>query len=162
VGSRFHFTLPFRLAPAGAARPTAALVVGRVYGAPLDVLLVEDNAVNEIIATRLLQKRGHLVTVAHNGREALTAVEHHAFDLALMDVQMPEMDGLEATCEIRRLELTSHRHLRIVAMTAHAMVGDKERCVAAGMDAYLSKPVAAVDLDAALASASALRPLPAA
>jgi CheY-like chemotaxis protein len=124
---------------------------------PLDILLVEDNSVNEIIARRVLEKRGHTVSSAHNGREAVALVEQHAFDLALMDVQMPVMDGLEATLEIRTRERASagHRHLRIVAMTANAMPGDRERCVAAGMDGYLTKPLVADELDQALDCAGA-------
>jgi PAS domain S-box-containing protein len=107
----------------------------------LRILLVEDNAVNQVLAVRLLEKRGHTVAVAGNGKEALLAVEKQSFDLVLMDVQLPEMDGIEATAAIRRREKTSGNHLAIVAMTAHAMVGDKERCLEAGMDDYISKPI---------------------
>jgi two-component system, sensor histidine kinase and response regulator len=107
----------------------------------LKVLLVEDNAINRELAVRLLKKRGHTISVAGNGNEALTAVEAEQFDVVLMDVQMPEMDGFEATAEIRRREVSSGKHLPIVAMTAHAMKGDRERCLAAGMDAYISKPI---------------------
>jgi signal transduction histidine kinase/CheY-like chemotaxis protein len=112
----------------------------------LHILLAEDNAVNQLVATRLLQKRGHTVVVAGNGREALAALDGGGadrFDLLLMDVQMPDMDGFEATAIIRGNEERSgaHSHLPIVAMTAHAMKGDQERCLAAGMDGYLSKPI---------------------
>jgi two-component system sensor histidine kinase/response regulator len=107
----------------------------------LRVLVAEDNAVNRTLVVKLLQKRGHQVTVAENGREALGALEREAFDVALMDVQMPELDGFEATAEIRARERTSGRRLPIVAMTAHAMKGDRERCLAAGMDGYVSKPL---------------------
>ena len=107
----------------------------------LRVLVAEDNAVNRTLVVRLLQKRGHQATVAANGREALSALEREAFDVVLMDVQMPELDGFEATEEIRARERTSGRHLSIVAMTAHAMKGDRERCLAAGMDGYVSKPI---------------------
>src|SRR6202022_1826283 len=106
----------------------------------LQILLVEDNAVNRVLAVRLLEKRGHTVAVAGNGKEALAALEKQAFDLVLMDVQMPEMDGFEATAALREKEKTTGIHLPIIAMTAHAMKGDRERCLAAGMDGYLSKP----------------------
>jgi signal transduction histidine kinase/CheY-like chemotaxis protein len=106
-----------------------------------NVLLAEDNVVNQRVAVGLLTRRGHTVTVANNGRETLAALEHDTFDLVLMDVQMPEMGGLEATAEIRQREQKTGGHLRIVAMTAHVMTGDRERCLAAGMDGYLSKPI---------------------
>jgi light-regulated signal transduction histidine kinase (bacteriophytochrome)/CheY-like chemotaxis protein len=112
----------------------------------LRILLVEDTAVNEILATRLLAKRGHEVTVARNGRAALEALEKQTPDLVLMDVQMPEMDGFEATAAIRSGERKTGKHIPIIAMTAHAMAGDKERCLEAGMDGYVSKPIRAHDL----------------
>ncbi len=105
------------------------------------ILLAEDNPVNQALAVRLLEKRGHTVVVAANGREALAALENEAFDLVLMDVQMPEMDGFEATAAIRKLEKAVGGHLPIIAMTAHAMKGDEERCLAAGMDGYIPKPI---------------------
>jgi len=123
---------------------TAALVTRhslRENATHLHILLVEDNAVNQVLAVRLLEKRGHGVTVAGNGKEALTALEKDSFDLVLMDVQMPEMDGFEATAAIRGLEKLSGNHLPIIAMTAHAMAGDRERCLQAGMDDYISKPI---------------------
>ena len=107
----------------------------------LSVLLAEDNAVNQMLAVRMLEKRGHTVTVAGNGREALAALEKKAFDILLMDVQMPEMDGFEATAAIRAREKSTGVHIPIVAMTAHTMKGDEERCLEAGMDAYISKPI---------------------
>ena len=113
----------------------------------LHILLAEDNPVNQKLALRLLQKRGHAVAVAGNGSEALAALEKSRFDLVLMDVQMPEMDGLEATIELRRRETSSGRHTPVVAMTALAMKGDKERCLEAGMDGYLSKPIRPEELD---------------
>jgi CheY-like chemotaxis protein len=112
-----------------------------VPGRPVKVLVAEDNVVNQRVAFGLLTKRGHTVTVANNGREALAALEREAFDLVLMDVQMPEMGGLEATAAIRQREAATGAHVRIVAMTAHVMTGDRELCVAAGMDGYLSKPI---------------------
>ena len=128
---------------------------------PLHILLAEDNVVNQRVAAGLLEKRGHRVTIANNGREALTVLAAQRVDLVLMDIQMPEMGGFEATQEIRRLEVVSGARLRIVAMTAHAMTGDRERCLAAGMDDYVSKPIdpatlfAAVEIGAAPATAPA-------
>jgi PAS domain S-box-containing protein len=116
----------------------------------LRVLLAEDNAVNRKVVTRLLEKRGHQVMVTTNGKEALAALKKDSFDLVLMDVQMPEMDGFEATRMIRRSEQGTTFHLRIVALTAHAMSGDRERCLEAGMDGYLTKPLGAPALDQVL------------
>jgi len=113
----------------------------RETGNHLRILLAEDNAVNQVLAVRLLEKRGHTVAVAGNGKEALAALEKQSFDLVFMDVQMPEMDGLEATAAIREKEKASGHHLPIIAMTAHAMAGDRERCLEAGMDDYLTKPI---------------------
>ncbi|MBI1818035.1 MAG: response regulator [Deltaproteobacteria bacterium] len=107
----------------------------------LRVLLAEDNAVNQKLAQRLLEKRGHTVRVASNGQEALAAFAAEAFDLILMDVQMPEIDGLEATAAIRARERVSGTHTPIIALTANAMKGDEERCLVAGMDGYVSKPL---------------------
>ena len=110
----------------------------------LQVLLVEDNKVNQLVAARLLEKRGHSVVIADNGREALQTLDQHGyggFDLVLMDLQMLEMDGLEATAIIRARETSSGTHLPIIAMTARAMEGDEARCIAAGMDGYVSKPI---------------------
>ncbi len=108
---------------------------------PLHVLLAEDNPVNQQLAVGLLSRRGHTVRVAGNGRLAVEALERERFDVILMDVQMPEMSGFEATAEIRRRERASGAHVPIVALTARAMAGDKERCLAAGMDAYTTKPL---------------------
>ena len=113
------------------------------------ILLAEDNLVNQAVALRLLEKQGHRVVVAGNGREAILALSKAApdgFDMVLMDIQMPEMDGFEAAAAIRAREKETGRHIPIVAMTAHAMKGDKERCLEAGMDAYISKPIRAADL----------------
>ncbi len=113
----------------------------------LRVLLAEDNIVNQRLATRLLEKRGHRVTVAANGREALEALERESYDLVLMDVQMPEMDGMEATAKLREMEKLTGRRQPVVALTAHAMKGDQELCLAAGMDGYLTKPIRQQELD---------------
>ncbi|MYK97298.1 MAG: response regulator [Gemmatimonadetes bacterium] len=118
------------------------------------ILLAEDGVVNQRVAVLMLESRGHAVTVANNGREAVERFKSGAFDLILMDVQMPEMDGLEATRTIRGLESGSD-HIPIVAMTAHAMSGDRERCLEAGMDDYLSKPIQAQLLYAAVEGAQA-------
>jgi len=113
----------------------------------LHVLLAEDNQVNQMLATRIFKKLGHHVTVVSNGREALSAVQAGHFDLVAMDVQMPEMDGLDATAAIRAWEKTTGTHTPIMAMTAHAMKGDRERCLAAGMDGYTSKPIRIGELE---------------
>ena len=112
----------------------------------LHILLAEDNAVNQRLAVRVLEGRGHTVVVAENGKEAVSALEKESFDLILMDVQMPEMDGLEATAAIREKEKTTGAHIPIIAMTAHAMKGDRERCLEAGMDDYVSKPIKVKEL----------------
>lgn len=120
---------------------------GRDPDASLRVLLAEDNPVNQLLATRLLQKRGHFVAVAVNGRQAVAALQKDSYDLVLMDVQMPGMDGFEATAIIRQNEVGTTFHQSIIALTAHAIKGDRERCLAAGMDGYLSKPISAQELD---------------
>jgi two-component system sensor histidine kinase/response regulator len=124
-----------------------ALADARDPGAYLRVLLAEDNSVNQRLASRLLEKRGHRVTVTANGREAVEALVNEPFDLVLMDIQMPEMDGFEATAVIREREKHSGAHIPIVALTAHAMKSDRERCLSAGMDGYLSKPIRSQELD---------------
>jgi two-component system sensor histidine kinase/response regulator len=117
----------------------------------LRILLAEDNRVNQKIAIRLLEKRGHHVVLATNGEEALAALAQHSFDLVLMDVHMPEMDGIQATMAIREKEKSTGVHQPVIAMTALAMTGDRERCLAAGMDGYLSKPIDLLKLDEVLA-----------
>jgi CheY-like chemotaxis protein len=124
---------------------------------PLRVLVAEDNQVNQLLATRLLDKRGHHVIVARNGIEALAALDQHDFDLVLMDLQMPEMDGFEATAVIREREKGSGFHLPVIALTAHAMKGDREKCLAAGMDGYLTKPIRVLELDEILEEYSSHR-----
>ncbi len=117
---------------------------------PSRILLAEDNPVNQRVALGILQKWGHTVVAVNNGNEALAALERESFDLILMDVQMPEMDGLEATRAIRESERHTGKHIPIVAMTAHAMKGDRERCLAGGMDDYVSKPIQLADLKRAI------------
>ncbi|HKT71069.1 MAG TPA: response regulator [Terriglobales bacterium] len=131
------------LGPAS-AQPASPVVTRhslREASAHLRILLAEDNPVNQALMLRLLQKLGHVPVLATNGREVLVMLQSQGFDLVFMDVQMPELDGLAATAEIRRRERTSGGHLPIVAMTAHALKGDRERCLAAGMDGYIAKPV---------------------
>ncbi len=157
-GSTFHFTLRLERADGTTSRRSAdtslALAasragVARLIGRSLRVLLAEDNAVNQRHAVALLEKHGHRTVAVPTGREAVAAVRRESFDVVLMDVQMPEMDGLEASRMIRRLEAAGEiapGHLPIIAMTAHALGGDRERCLAAGMDGYVSKPVRATQL----------------
>jgi CheY-like chemotaxis protein len=114
--------------------------------ADFHILLVEDNVVNQRVAVRILEKHGYQVVVTSNGVEGLKALKNGAFELVLMDVQMPKMGGFEATETIRRNEKPGGGHIPIVAMTAHAMTGDRERCLAAGMDDYISKPLRAAAL----------------
>jgi len=148
-GSAFHFT-----ARLSKERTSAACDLGPAprdgSHAPLRVLVAEDNAVNRKVAVRLLEKRGHVVVAVEDGAQALRALDAEAFDVALMDVQMPEMDGFEATAAIRARERVHGGHLPIVALTAYAMRGDRERCLEAGMDAYVTKPVNADELVATL------------
>jgi CheY-like chemotaxis protein len=117
----------------------------------LRILLAEDNAVNQRLVVRLLEKYGHKTLVASTGREALAALEYQPVDLVLMDVQMPEMDGLQATAIIRERERVTGEHVPIIALTAYAMKGDHERCLAAGMDSYVAKPLNVQNLFAAIA-----------
>jgi two-component system, sensor histidine kinase and response regulator len=119
----------------------------REPAASLRVLLVEDNDVNQRLASRLLEKRGHSVMVAGNGLEALEALEKESFDPVLMDVHMPVMDGFEATAAIRKKEGGSGIRVPKVALTAHAMKGDREKCLVGGMDGYLTKPIRPQELD---------------
>ncbi|WP_149108331.1 response regulator [Limnoglobus roseus] len=132
--------------------PTPNPAPARTSGRHLRILLAEDNAVNQTLAVRVLKKWGHTVVVANNGREAVDALfgEGAAFDVVLMDVQMPEMDGFEATAAIRDRERTTGTHMPVVAMTAHAMKGDRERCLEAGMDGYVTKPLRPEELFATL------------
>jgi CheY-like chemotaxis protein len=164
TGSRFHFTVRLRTV----AAPTAALHnphSSAMYasrnegdsGKALDILVADDNRVNQKVATRLLEKRGHRVVLAANGNEALAVLAQHSFDLVLMDVHMPGMDGFETTSAIREQEKTTGLHQSIVAMTALVMKGDRERCIAAGMDGYISKPIDLQQLDDVLDVCSSSR-----
>jgi CheY-like chemotaxis protein/HPt (histidine-containing phosphotransfer) domain-containing protein len=116
----------------------------------LRILVVEDHPVNQKLAVHLLQKQAHQVTIANNGKEALSVLEQGEFDLALMDIQMPEMDGFEAIAQIRAGERATGAHLPVLALTARAMKGDRERCLAAGLDGYVSKPIRTDELSAVI------------
>jgi two-component system sensor histidine kinase/response regulator len=118
----------------------------------LHILLAEDNRTNQTVATRMLQKMGHTLMVAGNGNEALLLLTTNRFDVVLMDIQMPEMDGLMTTMKIRESEKGTRLHMPIIAMTAHAMKGDRERCIEAGMDGYVSKPISSLELKEAIAA----------
>jgi two-component system, sensor histidine kinase and response regulator len=135
------------ITPASAPRRSRREDIGS-----LRILLAEDNPVNQLLASRLLEKHGHNVVTAGTGRDVLERLENAPFDLILMDVQMPEVDGFEATAAIRRNEKTTGAHIPIIAMTAHAMQGDKERCLLTGMDAYVSKPINVDELFAVIES----------
>jgi signal transduction histidine kinase/DNA-binding response OmpR family regulator len=142
-----HNDLPLKQErPALAAKPAVPDSLLSAGQSRKHILLAEDNVVNQRVAVRLLEKGGHEVVVASNGQEALAAWQRQQFDLILMDLQMPVMDGFEATLQIRRAESRSNAHIPIVALTAHAMQGDREHCLSAGMDDYLSKPVRQSDL----------------
>ena len=161
-GSTFHFKLPFGLQKPSArgavprglivnqSRPAITSHAVAEDGRRFKILVAEDNLVNQRVATRFLEKKGHTVVLAESGKKALAAWREQPFDLILMDVQMPDMDGFEATAAIREQEKSGAKHVPIIAMTAHAMVGDRDRCLAAGMDDYISKPVNASDLFAVI------------
>jgi PAS domain S-box-containing protein len=159
-GSTFHFKVRFGLQKLDARRTISAEPVASPHSPGKDqrrfkILLAEDNLVNQKVAVRFLEKRGHAVVIVESGRQALDAWRKQPFDLILMDVQMPEMDGFEASAiirqeEIREQEKPGATHIPIIAMTAHAMVGDRERCLAAGMDDYIAKPINTTDLFAAI------------
>jgi PAS domain S-box-containing protein len=143
LGSTFHFTVALQRIDQTAQAVPARLPV-RGTNPPLRtlrILLAEDNSVNQRLVTRILERRGHSVEIAAHGRQAVEALAAQSFDLILMDVQMPIMDGFEATAAIRARERESGAHIPIVALTAHAMSGDQQRCAQAGMDAYLTKPL---------------------
>jgi signal transduction histidine kinase/CheY-like chemotaxis protein len=162
-GSTFRFTARFgvpaeRTNTAKESAPPAPVPPAPPTERPaviLRVLLAEDNAVNQRLATRLIEKRGHSVIVAATGREALAKLEENEIDVVLMDVQMPDMNGLQATALIRENERNSDRHMPVVALTAHTMKGDREKCIEAGMDSYITKPVNAQELISVLESTAA-------
>jgi two-component system sensor histidine kinase/response regulator len=131
--------------------PVAA-AAGQRAGQSLRILVAEDNAINQLLAVGLLEGMGHRATIAVNGLEAVSKWEQEEFDLILMDVQMPELDGFGATQRIRQAEAAKGTHARIIAMTAHAMAGDRERCLQAGMDDYVSKPVSRKSLEQVIAN----------
>jgi signal transduction histidine kinase/FixJ family two-component response regulator len=186
-GSTFHFTVALDIAALPTVTPDrvpAAIVPAVIAGTEalltalpamtrspivgtmvppvrlLKVLVAEDNIVNQRVARGLLARRGHDVTVVDNGRKAVDALAAGGFDVVLMDVQMPEMDGFEATAEIRRRERETGTHMRIIAMTAHAMTGDCDRCLRAGMDGYLSKPLDPQLLCAVIEEEAPMTPAP--
>ena len=161
VGSEFFFTLRLKKcgAPESAIGPVQDESIRNVTELSpkppelkpngrrsLQILLAEDSRMNQVLALGILRREGHVVIVANDGQQAVAAVQSQPFDLILMDVQMPEMDGLQATAAIRDFEQATGRHTPILAMTAHALTGDRERCLAAGMDGYLSKPIRLQDL----------------
>jgi CheY-like chemotaxis protein len=146
AGSTFHFAAEFPLPPnvKGANGDVASRAAAAVTEPPprrLTVLVVEDNQVNQKVLTRMLAKQGHEIVLAENGRAAIAEASRREFDLILMDVQMPVLDGLAATRAIRSREQGTGHHVPILALTAHAMKGDRERCLEAGMDGYVAKPV---------------------
>jgi CheY-like chemotaxis protein len=156
-GSTFHFKVRFGLQELAARgrvavdRPTVPhLPAAAADQRSFRILLAEDNLVNQKVAVRFLEKKGHTVVVAESGKKAVDAWGKQPFDFILMDVQIAEMDGFEATAIIRGQEKSGAKNIPIIAMTAHAMVGDRERCLAAGMDDYVSKPINATDLFAAI------------
>jgi len=168
-GSTFHFTVRLGRAVATPqpASSRARILSEALAGLPaggrrLRILLAEDNPVNQRFSVRLIEKLGHQVEVVSNGRQALAASGRGGFDLALMDVQMPEMDGMEATRLIRERERRAGTHLPIVAMTAYAMKGDREKCLEAGMDGYVAKPIQLKELleaiEAALSTGQTVQP----
>lgn len=146
-GSRFSFWLPLARPRSETLSPTGATEVKSVDEKPkLNILLAEDNPINAKVASRLLEKAGHRITLATSGDEVLNLVEKNQFDLIFMDVQMPVVDGLEATRGLRDREKVLGRRIPVIAMTAHALKEDQERCLAAGMDDYLAKPLVAEEL----------------
>lgn len=147
-GSTFHFTVPVRKAeaPVRAAPPRPRPAPQSAAGRPLRILVAEDNEVNQRLVLAVLSRAGHTGVIAPDGVEAVRLATSERFDAVLMDIQMPDLGGFGATARIREIERETGEHLPIIALTAHAMSGDAERCIAAGMDGYLSKPVTPADL----------------
>ena len=144
-GSTFRFKIPFEISSQKSGiesinNPPVEPVVGNTNGG-LKILVAEDGITNQQLAVGLLERWGHAVVIANNGKEAVQLWEEGGFDLILMDIQMPEMDGIEATKTIREREQKNEEHIPIVAVTAHALTGDRQRCLSAGMDGYVSKPI---------------------
>ena len=147
AGSTFHFTAAFGRTSGISIKPKSPRIEPLVTAhSSMKVLIVEDGHVNQLVGARMLEKRGHVVTLANNGREAIECCGKEVFDAILMDIHMPGINGYEATARIRQIEQTTGRHVPIIAMTANAMKGDRERCLAAGMDDYISKPLRSADL----------------
>jgi CheY-like chemotaxis protein len=145
-GSEFHFAIPLKL-----ARPSCSWTGNDRRQLPLAILLGEDHPASQQLVAAMLRQEGHTVTVAGDGVEVLAALERQPYDVVLMDIQMPRMDGLQATSEIRSREIRTGCHIPIIALTAHAMTGDRQRCLDSGMDDYVAKPVRPEELRAALA-----------
>ncbi|HYR43944.1 MAG TPA: ATP-binding protein [Terriglobia bacterium] len=145
-GSSFHFAVRLRVEQrtAGDQRPAAEML--KKAARSMRVLLAEDNEINQQVAVEFLQMRGHQVRIANNGKDVLQALAAERFDIILMDVQMPQMDGFQATAAIREKEKTTGDHIPIVAMTGYAMKGDRQRCLDGGMDAYICKPIRSQEL----------------
>ncbi len=147
VGSKFSFTLPFSVTEQATGQTEMRMgkklttLTPEALSLPLKILLVEDELINRTLATAVLEKEGWEIATAENGFEALRAIEEQSFDLVLMDVQMPELDGLSTTRKIRESEKNSGTHLPIIAMTAYAIKGDREKCITSGMDGYIAKPI---------------------
>ncbi len=151
-GSTFHFTVKLQRPPhTPSSQPAVEEEVDVDQVPSLRVLLVEDNRFNQQVASALIKKQNHTVQIAGDGRQAIDALERDKFDVVLMDVQMPEMDGVEATQIIRRREQQSGEHQLIIGLSAHAVDKDKQRCLDAGMDDYLTKPLKSKLLYATLA-----------
>ncbi|MBU3937658.1 MAG: response regulator, partial [Proteobacteria bacterium] len=156
-GSVFHFTALLKTASPEQSEPDQNAAHGqpddaqKQSGPKLAILLAEDNLVNQKVAQKMLERSGHRVTVAVNGQEAVAVFGRQPFDLVLMDIQMPMMDGFEATQAIRDLEKDSGKHTPIIALTAHAISGYREKCLERGLDDYLSKPMKIADLNAKIA-----------
>jgi signal transduction histidine kinase/ActR/RegA family two-component response regulator len=151
-GSRFHFQIPVGVVESPRSEeehPAPFEDALPETGKRFRILLAEDNAANRMLASRLIERAGHSIVAVQNGREALDRLERERFDVVLMDVSMPEMDGLEATAIIRSKD-QSYAHVPIIAMTAHALIGDREMCIRAGMDGYVTKPIKLVDLFSAI------------